>query len=179
MTDMQNDEISSRTGFLNRTVTCRVTEVGLEIQSDGDIALIGYDGFTEIRFDRRGSGRAVLIVKTSEGTTTTLRFVSEAASAMEIDDFVKSLLERAARLSPTTRFVIGPSQTKWVASWVGLFASGAVLAAATWSVSAGGQFGSVLLPVGVALVNLAVVLPILRSGRPRRYTAADVPSALS
>jgi hypothetical protein len=179
MTDVKNDEIHSTTGFLNRSVTCRIAKAGLEVLRDGHTTLIGYDGFTEIRFDRRGSGRAVLIVKTSEGTTTTLRFVPEAAAAMEIDDFVKSLIDRVGHLSPKTRFVIGPSQTQWVASWGGLFASGAVLAATAWSVSAGGQLGSVLLPVGVALVNLAVVLPILRSGRPRRYTAADAISALS
>jgi hypothetical protein len=98
---------------------------------------------------------------------------------MEIDDFVKSLLDCVARVSPTKRFVIGPSQTQWVASWVGLFASSAVFAFATWSLSDAGQFGSVLLPVGIALVNLAVLLPVLRSGRPRRYTAADAPSVFS
>ena len=178
MTDVQNDKIRATTGFFNRAVTCRVTEASLEIQRDGDTAWIGYDAFSVIRYHRRVSGRAVLSLTISDGTKMTLRFAPEAASAVEIEDFVKSLRHRIAGSSPTTRFVIGPSQTQWVASWIGLFASGAVLAAATWSVSAGGRFGYVLLPAGVALVNLAVVLPILRSGQPRRYTAADAPSAL-
>src|SRR6056297_3096248 len=107
MAHMQNDEISARTGFLNRIVTCRIAEAGLEILRDSHSTRIGYDACAEIRFDRRGSGRAVLSVKTSQGVTTTFRFVSEGASAMEIDDFVKSLLQRVARVSLTTPFVIG------------------------------------------------------------------------
>ena len=179
MTNMQNIEVLASFGFFNSRVTCRHGEACLEILRDGDVTRISYDQFSEIRYSRRGSRQAVLSVQTSEGTTTTLRFVPEAASSMEADVFVKSLLDRVVHISPTTRFVIGPSQTQWVASWVGLFASGAVLAVTMWNLSAGGQFGTLLLPVGIALVNLAVVLPILRSGRPRRYTAADAPAAIN
>ena len=179
MTNMQNIEVLASIGFFNSRVTCRHGEACLEILRDGDVTRISYDQFSELRYARRGSGQAVLSVQTLEGTTTKLRFVPEAESSMEVDDFVKSLIDRVAHKSPTTRFVIGPSQTQWVASWVGLFASGAVLALAMWNLSAGGQFGSLLLPVGIALVNLAVVLPILRSGRPRRYTAANAPAEIN
>lgn len=179
MTDMENDEISVRTGFLNRSVTCRIAEAGLEVLRNGQITWIGYDRFSAIRFDRRVSGRAVLSVKTSEGATTTFRSVPETASAMEIDDFVKSLLQRVACVSPTTRFVIGPSRLQWVASWVGVLASGAVLLFAAWSLLADQHFGPLLLPVGIALVNLAVVLPIVRSGKPHHSSAADAPTAFS
>lgn len=174
---MQNDEISVRTGVLNRSVTCRIAEAGLDVLRDGHTTRFGYDRLSEIRFYRRGSGRAVLSVQTSDGTTTTLRFVPEAASAMEIGDFVKSLLQRVARVSPTTRFVIGPTRMQWVASWVGVLASSAVLLFAAWSLLADRHFGPLLLPVGIALVNLAVVLPIVRSGRPCHSSAADAPKA--
>ena len=179
MADMQNDEISARTRFLNRILICRIAEAGLEIQRDIHTTRIGYDACAEIRFDRRGSGRAVLSVKTSEGATTNYRFVPEATSAMEIDDFVKSLLQRVARVSPTTRFVIGPTRTQWVASWVGVLASGAVLLFAAWSLLADRHFGPLLLPVGIALGNLVVVIPIVRAGRPRHSSAADAPTAFS
>lgn len=177
MRDKQNDEISVRTGFLNRSVTCRTAEAGLEVLCNGHTTRFGYDRFSEIRLDRRVSGRAVLSIKASDGATTTFRFVPEAASAMAIDDFVKSLLQRVARVSPTTRFVIGPSRSQWVASWVGVLASSAVLLYAAFSLLADRHFGSLLLPVGIALVNLAVVLPIVRSGRPRHSLVADAPTA--
>lgn len=179
MADMQNDEISARTGFLNRIVTCRIAEAGLEILRDSHSARIGYDAFAEIRFDRRGSGRDVLSVKTAEGATTTFRSVPEAAAATEIDDFMKSLLQRVACVSPTTRFVIGPTRTQWVASWVGVLASGAVLLFSAWSLLADRHSGPFLLPIGIALVNLVVVLPIVRSGRPRHSSAADAKTAFS
>lgn len=179
MTVMQNDEISAGTGFLNRVVTCRTAEAGLEILRDSHTTRIGYDACAVIRFDRGGSGRAALSVKTSEGATTTFRFVPETASAVGIDDFVKSLLQRVAPVSPTTRFVIGPTRTQWLASWVGVLASGVVLLFAAGSLLADRHFGPLLLPVGIALVNLAVVLPIVRSGGPRHFSAADAPTAFS
>lgn len=60
MTDVKTDEIRATIGFINRTVTCRVTEAGLEIQGVGDTARISYHAFSEARYHRRGSGRAVL-----------------------------------------------------------------------------------------------------------------------
>lgn len=179
MTEMQNDEISARTGFLNRSVMCRIAEAGLEVLRDGKTTRIGYDGFTEIRLDRRGSGRAALSFKTLEGATTTLRFLPEAASAVGIDDFVKSLLQRVAGVSPKTRFVMGPTRSQWVASLVGVLASCAVLLFAAGSLLSDRHFGPLFLPVGIALVNLAVVLPIVRSGKPRHFSAVDAPTAFS
>ena len=95
-----------------------------------------------------------------------------------IDDFMKSLLKRVAVASPETAYVSGPSRTQWIASWIGVLASGAVLLLVAWSLSAGRQIGPMLMPVGIALVNLAVVVPILRSGKPRRCRAADALAAL-
>jgi hypothetical protein len=115
----------------------------------------------------------VLGVRTSDGNTTTLRLMATPGPNGVIDDFVKSLLKRVTLSSPETAFVSGPSQTQWIASWIGVLASGAVLLLAAWSLSAGGQIGPMLMPVGVALVNLAVVVPILRSGKPRQYQVAD------
>jgi hypothetical protein len=128
---------------------------------------------SEIRFHRRGAGRAVLGVRTSDGNTTTLRLMASPGSNGVIDDFVKSLLKRVALSSPETAFVSGPSQTQWIASRIGVLASGAILLLAAWSLSAGGQIGPMLMPVGIALVNLTVVVPILRSGKPRKYQVAD------
>lgn len=173
MTDTQNHEIRAGLGFFNRPAVCRIAEEGLEIVRGADVARIGYDMLSEIRFHRRGAGRAVLVARTSDGNTTTLRLMATPALEGVIDDFVKTLLKRVALSSPETAFVSGPSRTQWIASWIGGFASGAVLLLAAWSLSDGGQIGPMLMPVGIALVNLAVVVPILRSGKPRQYEVVD------
>jgi len=156
MSDMQNREIRAGLGSFNRPVVCRIAEDGLEIARGADVTRIGYDALSEIRFHRRGAGRAVLGIRTLDGNTTTLRLMAAHASNGPIDDFVKSLLERVALSSPGAAFVSGPSRTQWIASWIGVLASGAVL-----------------LSVGIALVNLAIVVPILWSGKPRQYPVAD------
>jgi hypothetical protein len=178
MTDMQNREIRAGLGLFNRPAVCRIAEEWLEITRGADVTRISYNMLSEIRFHRRGAGRAVLGVRTSEGNTTTLRLMATHGPDGMIDDFTKSLLKRVALTSPETAYVSGPSQTQWIASWIGVLASGAVLLLAAWSLSAGGQIGPMLMPVGIALVNLAVVVPILRSGKPRRYRAADALAAL-
>lgn len=179
MSDIQNREIPAGIGFFNRPAVCRIAEDGLEIARGTDVTRIGYDVLSEIRFHRRGAGRAVLGVRTSDGKTTTLRMRATHASNGPIDDFVKSLLERVALSSPGAAFVSGPSRTQWIASWIGVLASGAVLLLSAWSLVAGGQIGPMLMPVGIALVNLAVVVPILRSGKPRQYPVADATILLS
>jgi len=178
MTDTQNREIRAGLGVLNRPAVCRIADEGLEIARGTDVTRIGYNMLSEIRFLRRGAGRAVLGVRTSDGNTTTLRLMAAHGSKSAIDDFVKTLLERVALSSPGAAFVSGPSRTQWIASWIGVLASGAVLLLSAWSLVAGGQIGPMLMPVGIALVNLAVVVPILRSGKPRRYRAADALAAL-
>jgi hypothetical protein len=178
MSDIQNREIRAGLGFFNRPVVCRIAEDGLEIARGADVTRVGYDVLSEIRFHRRGAGRAVLGVRTSDGNATTLKLMATHASNGAIDDFMKSLLKRVAVASPETAYVSGPSQTQWIASWIGVLASGAVLLLVAWSLSAGRQIGPMLMPVGIALVNLAVVVPILRSGKPRRYRAADALAAL-
>lgn len=178
MTDTQNHEISAGLGFFNRPVVCRIAEVGLEIARDADVTRISYDMLSEIRLHRRGAGRAVLGVRTVDGNTTNLRLMATGAPKGVIDDFVKSLLKRVAVSSPGTEFVSGPGRTQWIASWIGVLASAAILLLSAWSLMAGGQIGPILMPVGIALVNLGVVVPIMRSGKPRRYTAADALTAL-
>lgn len=175
MTDKQSVEIEAGTGFFNRQVTCRIAESGLEMLRDGDVIRIGYDGFTEIRARRHGSGRPVLCLLTSDGMRIMLNFKVHPAASSKVNTFVKSLLRRVASCAPATRFVLGASQFQWVASWVGGLASGAVLAVAAQSLLVEGQLGPILLPVGIALVNLSVVFPILQSGRPRRYRVEDAP----
>jgi hypothetical protein len=178
MSDIQNHEIRGGIGFFNRPAVCRIAEDGLEIARGTDVTRIGYEMLSEIRFHRRGVGRAVLGVRTSEGNTTTLRLTATPGPNDVIDDFMKSFRKRVVLSSPGAAFVSGPSQTQWIASWIGVLASGAVLLLAAWSLSAGGQIGPTLMPVGIALVNLAVVVPILRSGKPRRYRAADALASL-
>lgn len=173
MSYMQNREIRAGLGFFNRPVVCPIAEDGLEIARGADVTRIGYDVLSEIRFHRRGAGRAVLGVRTSNGNTNTLRLASSPDPNRAIEDFVKSLLKRVALSSPGAAFVSGPSRTQWIASWIGVLASGAVLLLSAWSLVAGGQIGPILMPVGIALVNLAVVVPILRSGKPRQYPVAD------
>jgi hypothetical protein len=173
MTDTQNRELRAGLRFFNRPAVCRIAEEGLEIVRGTDVARIGYDMLSEIRFHRRGAGRAVLGVRTSDGNTTTLRLMAKHAPEGAIDDFVKTLLKRVALSSPGAAFVSGASRTQWVASWIGVLASGAVLLLSAWSLVACGQIEPTLMPVGIALVNLAVVIPILRSGKPRQYEAAD------
>jgi hypothetical protein len=174
MTDTQNREIRAGLGVLNRPAVCRIADEGLEIARGTDVTRIGYDTLSEIRFHRRGAGRAVLGVRTSDGNTTTLRLMAAHGFKSAIDDFVKSFLKRVALSSPGAAFVSGPSRTQWIASWIGVLASGAVLLLSAWSLVDGGQIGPMLMPVGIALVNLAVVVPILRSGKPRQYPVADV-----
>jgi len=111
---------------------------------------IGYEMLSEIRFHRRSAGRAVLGVRTSDGNATTLRLMAAHGSNGAIDDFVKSFLKRVALSSPGTAFVSGPSRTQWIASWIGVLASGAVLLLSAWSLVAGGQTGPMLMPVGIA-----------------------------
>jgi hypothetical protein len=175
MTDEQNGTVRARAGFFNRDVRCDLTEAGLEIRRNSNVTRIGYAEITEIRYRRHGPRRSVLSLKISSGMRITLKFISDYAAASELKAFVKSLLRRVAGDSPATRFVLGASQSQWVASWFGVFASGAVLAVAARSLLTEGQFSSILLPVGIALVNLAVVVPILQSGRPRRYRVKDAP----
>lgn len=178
LTDMQTHEIRARTGFFNRSVTCRFSENGMELVQDRDVKRIGYDKLSEIRFHRRGAGRSVLRLKTSQGDMATLRLMLDGSSDRGIDDFVKSFLQRVAQSSPQTPVVIGPSRLQWLASWIGVVASGAILLLAAWSLLVGGQIGALLMPVGIALVNLVIVVPILRSGPTRHYTVADAPAAL-
>jgi len=173
MTDTQNREIRAGLGVLNRRAVCRIADEGLEIARGTDVTRIGYDMLSEIRFHRRGAGRAVLGVRTSNGNTRTLRLMAAHGSKSAIDDFVKTLLERVGLSSPGAAFVSGPSRTQWIASWIGVLASGAVLLLSAWNLAASGQIGPMLMPVGIALVNLAVVVPILWSGKPRQYPVAD------
>jgi len=127
MSDMQNHEIRAGLGSFNRPVVCRNAKDGFEIARGADVTWIDYDALSEIRFHRRGVGRAVLGVRKLDGNTTSLRLMAAHASNGRIDDFLKSLLERVALSSPGAPFVSGPSRTQWIASWIGVLASGAVL----------------------------------------------------
>lgn len=176
--DTQYHEIRAGIGFFNRTVACRISEDGFEIARDGDVTRIGYDAIAKIRFYRHASGRSFLKLEIVAGTVATLKLTPKSTAGRGIDGFVQSLLQRVASSSPATQVVFGPSRTQWTASWIGALVSGAVILFASWSLLAGGQIGPVLMPVGIALVNLVIVVPILRSGQPRHYTAADAPAAL-
>ncbi|NHQ75900.1 hypothetical protein HAT86_15730 [Roseovarius gahaiensis] len=173
MNKKANLEVRAKVGVFNRSVACRLGEGMLEVERGGNVQRVGYDEIVEIRFQKRRSGRSVLGIQRATGRAITLRVSSGATSDEAVNDFVKSLCSLLAATSPDARVVIGPSRTQWVASWGGLFASGAVLLFAVWSLLAGDNIGSMLMPIGISLVNLAVVVPILRSGRPHQYSVAE------
>ena len=171
-------EIRAQTGFFPVTVTCRLDEDGLRILRGGAVTRIGHDAYGDIRFHRRGSGRAALVLAPSDGRGLTLLFKPALASDDEIADFVADLGRRIARSSPVARLVIGPSRRQWVASWIGVLASGVVLAGAALSLWGGVGFDAVLVPSAVALINLGIVVPIVRAGPPRALAIRDAAAAI-
>lgn len=171
-------EIRARTGFFPITVTCRLGDDGLHILRGADVTRIGYDAFASLRFDRRGSGHAALVLAASDGRGASFLFKPGLAPDAEVTAFAMDLGKRVARASPAARLVIGPSRRQWVASWIGVCASGLVLLGAALALWAGGAPGSVLVPTAVALVNLGIVLPILRAGPPRTHAMKDAAAAL-
>ena len=177
MSDSRNHAISARAGFFKVSVTCSLQDDGLSILRGTAVSRIGYDAIRAIRFHRHAPKRAVLVLTPSSGRDVSFLLQQGRKCDREITDFVTALVARVARAAPQTCLVIGPSRRQWVASWVGVLVSGLVLSIAAWSGLAGRPLGSLAMPIAVALVNLGVVLPILRSGKPRHHRVSDAPIA--
>lgn len=173
MSDMQSEEIQGRTWAFGRPVTCRLGPDGLEIRRGSEATRVGYDEVAAIRVDSTKPGREVFSLHSAWGGTTTIRMRPRSGAGAQVEAFTKSLVARVARAAPETTFVLGPSRSQWVAAWIGLVASGAIIIAVLWTFFAGGPFAPTLVPLAIALVNLSVVLPILRAGRPRALTVAE------
>lgn len=65
-----------------------------------------------------------------------------------------------------------------LAAWIDLVASVVIRIGATRALLANSFGASLLLPVGIELVNLSVVIPIVRSGRPRHYLVSITQATL-
>ena len=55
---------------------------------------------------------------------------------------------------------------QWLAAWLGLVVSSVILVTAGWLLLNGSDLAELALPVAIAAVNLAIVLPVVRAGRP-------------
>ena len=65
-----------------------------------------------------------------------------------------------------------------LAAWIGLVAAVSILIGAIWVLLANYPCDSLLLPVGIALVNLTRVIPTVRSGRSRHCLVSTAPVTL-
>jgi hypothetical protein len=117
-------------------------------------------------------GQALLRLVSRNGQKTTLRLSSSSHSGEEITVFTTALVDRVARVAPQTSLHLGPSQRQWIAARVGMILSGLILIATVWTLATGGPVGPLLLPIGIALVNLAIFVPILKAGRPREHVVS-------
>ena len=151
----------------------------MEILAGARTSRVGYGELSSVRVHRQPPGKAVLGLVSRNGEKTTLRLTPSSRSDAEIASFTGALLDRVAQADPMTPLHLGPSRRQWVAAWIGLVVSGAILVAAGWTLASAGAVGPLLLPVGIALVNLAVVVPILTSGRPREQAVGKARAEVS
>lgn len=176
---MPDREIEARGGFPARPMICRLGEEQLEILAGAQTSRVGYGELASLRVHSHPSGKAVLGLVSRNGEKTTLRLTPSSRSDAEIASFTGALLDRVAQADPMTPLHLGPSRRQWVAAWIGLVVSCAILVAAGLTIAAASAVGPLLLPVGIALVNLGVVVPILKSGRPREQVVGKSRGAVS
>ncbi len=159
-------EMEARAGFFGKRGICRLTRDHVELLRGSRTIRIGYGELSSVWVYRPAPGRAVLGLVARKGPKITDRLTPFSRSDEEVSAFMAALVERVARAAPMTPLHLGPSRRQWIAAWIGAFVSGAILLAAGWALAAGGAAGPLLPPVGIAVVNLVVAAPILKSGRP-------------
>jgi hypothetical protein len=170
--------IDAHIGFFARRVTCRLLDDHVEILNGTRATRIGYRDLSSISLFRQSARRTIVGLTSTAGTTTRIRLASSSGSDDKVAAFTRSLVESVARVAPQTPLRLGPDRRQWIAAWIGLAASVAILLGAAWAFFVGTPMGPVLLPVGIGLVNLAVVVPILQSGRPRHCVVNTAPVTL-
>ena len=178
MSETPCHQIDAHIGLFARHVTCRLMDDHVEILNGTRALRIGYGDLSSISLFRQAARRTIVGLTCKAGITTRLRLVSSSGSDEKVVAFTKSLVARVARVAPDTPLLLGPNRRQWLAAWIGLAASVAILLGAIWALFAEAPIGPVLLPVSIGLVNLAVVVPILRTGRPRHCVVASAPITL-
>ncbi|MCR9148582.1 MAG: hypothetical protein NXH83_00265 [Rhodobacteraceae bacterium] len=171
-------ELTGRSSFLGRDITLRLADEGLEIRRGSEVSRVDYGRLAAIGLGARAPLRLALTISPADGTARTLRLRCTASSDAGARSFVRSLIARVAAVQPTMPVVLGPSRLQWLASWIGLLASAVILIVAAWATLTGAPLSAVLVPVSIAAVNLAVVVPILRAGPARTYTAEQAQHSL-
>ena len=163
---MPDLEMEARAGFFGKSAACRLTQEHVDLTQGGQTRRIGYAALSAVRIHRHRPGQAMLGLSSGDETVT-IRLVPPSRSEEEIAAFTAALIDRVAQVAPTTPLQQGPSRLQWIAAWIGVIVSGAILLASVWTLAIGGAVGPLLLPVGIALANFGVVLPILKAGKPR------------
>lgn len=174
MIDTLENRIEARTGFFAGRVTCRLTDHHLEIPNGTEVTRIAYGDLSSVRIARQGTRRVVLALATTNGRQLKMRLGSPS-SEKAIKGFAGSLIRRVALIAPETPLLLGPSRRQRLAGWTGLTVSILILVAVGATLLTGGPIGPILLPLGIALVNLATVIPVLQAGRPRHGVVSAPP----
>lgn len=167
---MSDLDMEARAGFFGERGNCRLTQDQLELRCGSKTKRIRYADLSSVSVYRPAPGRAVLGLFSRKGSKTTIRLTPHSRSGEEVSAFTASLVDRVARVAPMTPLLLGPSRRQWIAAWVGVIVSGAILLTLGWTLATGSAVGPLLMPVGIALANLVVVAPILMSGRPREQS---------
>lgn len=178
MSETPCHQIDAHLGFFSRRVTCRLMDDHVEILHGTQATRIGYKEISSISFFRKATRRSIVVLMCKTGKTKRFRVVSSSGSDEKIVAFARSLVERVSYVAPETPLLVGPTRRQWIAAWIGLVTSVGILFGAAWAFFAQAPIGQVLLPVSVGLVNLAVVLPILRAGRPWHCLVSTAPANL-
>lgn len=173
MIDAPFEQIEVRAGFFARRGTCRLTDQHVEILNGARVNRIKYVYLAAIRIAQQGEWRTVLGLSTTSGQNIQLRLVRPSGSEAAAD-FMRSLISRVAQVAPEIPLRLGPSRGQRVAAWVGLVTSVAILFGAGWTLFTGGPVGLVLLPLGIALVNLRVVVWILKTGQAPEFRVCSI-----
>ncbi|TCP58539.1 hypothetical protein EV663_12215 [Rhodovulum bhavnagarense] len=177
MSETPQNQIDARIGFFAGRVTCRLTDHHVEILNGVQVTRIAYGDIATIRIARQDGRRTILELQTTGGQTKQLRHVPPSGPEAAAD-FLRSLILHVAQVAPDTPLRLGPNRRQQVAAWIGVVASVAILLGAGWSLITGGTVVPLLLPIGIALVNLAVVIPILQAGRSRDCIVSEAPANL-
>jgi hypothetical protein len=178
MPDPACRQIDARIGLFAKRVTCRLSDSHLVIGHDTQATRIGYSDLLSIRIARHGPRRAFLGLTLPGGEELLLRLTQPSGQGDAVAALTTSLISRVAEVAPETHLRLGPRRRQWVAAWIGLAASAAIVVGAGWSLFTDGGIAPVLLPLGVALANLGVVVPILQAGPPRDCVVSTAPATL-
>lgn len=155
--------LSSRWG---RPATFRLRPGALVREAGGRSVDVPLAQIRELRLLRETPGRREVRLLALDGRRLTLS-EARAPAPGAFPHFASALVDRLSRTAPPPVFVLGTTQARWIAALTGLVASVALMVAALWILMTGGALAEVAAPVAVAAVNLAIVLPIARTGRPR------------